>query len=141
MKLFERKKNEKYTIIVGCGRLGSKIANTVSDKGGNVLVVDKSGNSFRRLSSGFGGLTVVGDCTDVEVLKEAQIDKASAVIAVTNDDNVNIMVAQLAKNVFKSENVIARLYDPERQWVCNEGDISIICPALLSAREINTLLE
>lgn len=129
-----------YTIIIGCGRLGANLANTLSDAGGSVLVIDKNKESFRKLSSSFGGLTVSGDATDLDVLQEAQMDKASIVIAVTNNDNVNIMVAQLAREVFGIERVIARLYDPERECVYHEFGINTICPAILSAKEIDKLL-
>lgn len=140
MKLFNNKKSPAYTIIVGCGRLGANLANELSNEGENVLIMDEQRDSFKRLSVNFGGLSIVGNGTDLEALKEAHIDKASAVVAVTNDDNTNIMVAQIARDVFKVEKVIARLYDPERETVYQEFGINTICPALLSAKEIDKLL-
>ena len=141
MVFFKEHKADKNIIIIGCGRLGSRIANTLSDKGENVLVIDKNRDSYRRLSPGFGGLTIVGDCTNFETLEEAQIQDASVVLAVTNDDSINIMVAQIAKKIYHTERVIARLYDPERSCTCTGCDIDIICPALLSAGEIEKLLD
>lgn len=141
MMFFNEKKTDRNIIIIGCGRLGSKIANTLSDKGESVLVIDKNRDSYRRLSPGFGGLTIVGDCTDISTLEEAQIQDASVVVAVTNDDSTNILVSQLAKNLYNTKQVIARLYDPERSCTCEGLGIDIICPALLSAREIDGLLE
>lgn len=140
MNFFEPKKPDVYTIIVGCGRLGANLANTLSDAGRNVLIMDQTGDSFRRLSSSFGGLSVVGDGTDFDTLQKADIDKASVVVAVTNNDNTNIMVAQIARDVFHVEHVIARLYDPERECVYREFDIDTICPAVLSAKEIDKFL-
>ena len=72
MSIFKKKKNEEYTIVVGCGRLGSKIANTLSEKEANVLIIDKSNDSFRRLSSEYGGLSVVGDGMDIEELHDPE---------------------------------------------------------------------
>ncbi len=141
MKFLKEKEENDYTIIIGCGRLGAKIANTLSDKGENVLVIDKNGDSFRRLSSDFGGLSIVGDGTDFEVLKEAQIQNASVVMVVTNKDNRNIMAAQMAKDVFKVPHVVARLYDPEKKKVFQDEKIHVICPSLLSIQEIRFLLE
>ena len=141
MKLFEPRKPDDYIIIVGCGRLGANLANTLSDNEGNVLIMDTCKDSFRRLSSSFGGLSVVGSGTDLDDLENAQIEKASAVIAVTNDDNTNIMVAQLARDMFHVERVIARLYDPDRETVYQEFGIDTICPAVLSAKEVDKLLE
>lgn len=141
MKIFEKKKPEIYTVIIGCGRLGANIANTLSNEGENVLIVDENRDSFRRLSSSFGGLTIAGNGTDLDVLKESGLERADVVIAVTNDDNTNIMVAQIARDVFQVEKVIARLYDSEREAVYQEFGINTICPAVLSVKEIDKLLD
>ena len=139
MKLLQKK--EDYIIIVGCGRLGANLANTLSDDNGNVLIMDTTKESFRRLSSDFGGLSMVGSGTDLNALHNAQIEKAAAVIAVTNDDNTNIMIVQLAREMFHVERVIARLYDPDRESVYQELGIDTICPAILSAKEVGNLLD
>ena len=139
MKLFEAKKSD-YIIIVGCGRLGANLASALSDDGGNVLIMDQTRDSFRRLSATFGGLSVVANGTDLNALKEAKIEDASTVIAVTNNDNTNIMVAQIARDLFHVDNVIARLFDPERETVYQEFGIKTICPAVLSVKEIDKLL-
>ena len=140
MKFFETAKKSDYVIIIGCGRLGASLASTLSDDGGNVLIMDRDRGSFRRLSASFGGLSVVSDGTDLDALKDARISEASTVIAVTNNDNTNIMVAQIARDLFHVENVIARLYDPERESVYQEFGIKTICPAVLSVKEIDKLL-
>ena len=139
MKFMQKK--DDYIIIVGCGRLGANLANTLSDDNGNVLIMDTTKDSFRRLSSDFGGLSMVGSGTDLTALRDAQIEKAAAVIAVTNDDNTNIMIVQLAREMFHVSRVIARLYDPDRESVYQELGIDTICPAILSAKEVGNLLE
>lgn len=136
-----RQNKEDYIIIVGCGRLGANLANTLSDEDGNVLIMDTSKDSFRRLSADFGGLSLVGNGTDLDNLHTAQIEKAAAVIAVTNDDNTNIMIVQLARELFHVPRVIARLYDPERETVYRDLGIDTICPAVLSAKEVDKILE
>lgn len=141
MRLFERKKSNTYTVIIGCGRLGANLANTLSDEGENVLILDENKDSFRRLAPNFGGLSIVGSGTDFAVLKDAKLHLASAVIAVTNDDNANIMIAQIARDVFHVERVIARLYDPECESVYRKFGIDTICPSVLSARQIDKLLD
>lgn len=145
MKLFEKHqkkqhKNKDYTIIVGCGRLGASLASRFSDNGGNVLVIDEDKNSFRKLSPDYGGMVIQGDATEISVLKRAEIKNATSVIAVTNHDNTNIMVAQLAKELFHIDNVIARLYDPDRECVYRELEIDTICPVVLSTRKVDQLL-
>lgn len=142
MKLItDKQEKENYTIIIGCGRLGANLANTLSDGGEDVLIIDKNKDAFRKLSPSFGGLSMAGDATDFDVLQEAQISNASAVIAVTNNDNANIMVAQIAREMFHIERVIARLYDPDREYVYREFGIDTICPAILSVKEIDKILS
>ena len=139
MKYTEKAK--EYIMIVGCGRLGANLANTLSDHNGNVLIMDTTKDSFRRLASNYGGLSMVGNGTDLGDLKRAQIEKAAAIIAVTNDDNTNIMIVQLAREMFHVNRAIARLYDPERESVYQELGIDTICPAILSAKEVDKLLK
>jgi len=134
-------KDEHYTIVIGCGRLGANLANTLSDEGGNVLIIDKNKDAFRKLSPSFGGLSITGDAVDLDVLQEAQISRASVVVAVTDSDNVNIIEAQIARELFHIKRVIARLYDPERECVYREFGIDTICPAVLSAKEIDKILS
>ena len=145
MKLFEKHqekqhKNKDYTIIVGCGRLGASLASRFSEDGGNVLVIDEDKNSFRKLSPNYGGMVIQGDATEISVLKRAEIKNATSVIAVTNHDNTNVMVAQLAKELFHIDNVIARLYDPYIECVYRELQIDTICPVVLSTRKVDQLL-
>lgn len=140
MTLFQKKRND-YTIIIGCGRLGANLANTLSNEGADVLIMDENPDAFRRLAPNFGGLSLVASATDLDKLREAKMESASAVIAVTNDDNANIMVAQMARELFGVERVVARLYDPECESIYKQLGISTICPAVLSAVEIDKLLD
>ena len=141
MGLFINSQANNYTIVIGCGRLGANLAGAISNSGGNVSIIDKNEESFRKLSPAFGGITIVGDGTELSVLLEANIKKADAVVAVTNNDNINILVAQLAKEMYCVSHVIARLYDSERECVYNEFGIDTICPAVLSAKEIDKILN
>lgn len=140
MNFFKNKQNKDYTIIVGCGRLGASLANEVSDRNGNVLIMDKDAAAFRKLSPSFGGLTQVGEGLDLAALKEAHIEKTQVLIVVTDDDNTNIMLAQIAKDLYHINKVIVRLSDPDRQDAFNGKDIKTICPSLLSSRAIGNIL-
>ena len=135
-----RRKHSGYTVIIGCGRLGASLANAISDKEASVMMVDRDERAFRKLGTSYGGLTLTGDATDIAVLRSAEIERADTVVSVTNDDNTNIMVAQIARNVYHIPNVICRLYDPEREIVYKEFGIDTICPTVLSTREIDRLL-
>ncbi|MCL2163672.1 MAG: TrkA family potassium uptake protein [Oscillospiraceae bacterium] len=140
MKLFTNKKNGGCTIIAGCGRLGANLANTLSNDGKDVVIIDINPTAFRKLHTSFGGIIMAGDATEMLVLEDAGIENATAVIAVTNNDNTNILIAQLAKEMFNIGQIIARLYDPEREYVYHEFGIETILPAVLSAKEIDRLL-
>jgi len=141
MGVFINRKMEKNTIIIGCGRLGANLANALSEEGGNVIVIDSNKDAFRKLSPLFGGIVITGDATEIFVLKEAEIEKATTVIVVTNKDNTNILIAQIVKELFHIQHVIARLYDPERECVYREFGIETVCPAVLSIKEIGKMLN
>ncbi len=129
-----RKSN--LTIVVGCGTLGARVANEIYDSGANVIVIDRNQDSFQRLESSFGGLTIVGDACDFEVLKRAEIASATTVIAVTDFENNNIFVGQAAKALFNVENVIVRVIDKNKEKIYKDMGISTICPAELSANAV-----
>jgi trk system potassium uptake protein len=86
-------KNSRFILIVGCGRLGSRLANQLSRDGNSVVVIDKDETTFSNLSPDFSGFRVNGDATQMVVLKEAKLKKADVLIATTHEDNVNLMVA------------------------------------------------
>ncbi len=77
---------------------------------------------------------------DMDILEEANIRKADVVIVVTDNDNINILVSQIAKNIFEVEEVIIRLYDHEKECVCRDSNINTIFPALLSSSEVDKIL-
>ncbi|MCI2047709.1 MAG: TrkA family potassium uptake protein [Faecalibacterium sp.] len=140
--IIQHKQPEKhYIIIIGCGRLGAGLANAAATKDQDVLILDSAEEAFRKLDSSYGGLTMTGDATDPDVLREAQMDQADAVIVVTNNDSVNITAAQMAKKLFGAAHVIARLYDPDCACVYEEFGIETICPAQLSEAQISQMLQ
>lgn len=122
-----------YIIIVGCGRVGSELANLLQNEGHDVVIIDKDPNSFRRLGSTFNGVTLTGSGFDIELLKEAGIEKADAFCVVTNGDNTNIMAAQVAKKIFKVPKVIARVYDPKRAHIYKHLGLDVISGTVLFA--------
>jgi trk system potassium uptake protein TrkA len=69
------------------------------------------------------------------VLQKAKVDKAELFLAVTDNDNINLMVAQIAKNIFKVPKVMARVYDPKREIIYKNMNISTICPIMFAADE------
>jgi len=126
-------KNNRYIVIVGCGRLGSLLANQLSRIGNSVVVIDKDESTFNDLSPDFSGFRLEGDATEIAVLKEARLKRADILIATTHEDNVNLMVAQVAQKVFGVPHVLARVFDPKREEVYAQLGIDTICPTSVAA--------
>jgi trk system potassium uptake protein TrkA len=106
-----------HVVVVGCGRVGSELAGALESSGHTVSVIDKNERAFRRLPAGFAGKTFVGLGFDREVLADAGIDEAGAFASVTNGDNSNILCARIARETYKIERVVARIYDPRRALI------------------------
>jgi trk system potassium uptake protein TrkA len=126
-------KNDRYIVIVGCGRLGSYLANRLSSEGNSVVVIDRNASTFEGLSADFSGFRVEGDATQIAVLRAAKLKKADVFIATTHEDNVNLMVAQVAQKVFNVHHVLARVFDPRREQVYAQLGIETICPTSVAA--------
>jgi len=103
-----------HIVVVGCGRVGSGLAEAAEAAGHTVGIIDRREQAFRRLSPAFSGKKLVGVGFDRNRLEEAGIKDAFAVAAVTNGDNSNIMIARVAKETYGIERVVARIYDPRR---------------------------
>lgn len=129
----KRKKNSKYIIIIGCGRLGSYLANGFSGSGHSVVVIDSDESTFENLTADFSGFRLEGDATKLEILKRSKLSKADCIIATTHDDNVNLMAAQIAKKIFNVPIVLARVFDPKREQVYAQLGIETICPTTVAA--------
>ena len=135
MKTLEKTKmkNNQYIVVVGCGRVGSHVADQLSRDGNSVVVIDSDGTKFNDLSPDFSGFRIEGDATHIAVLKEAKLKKADVLIATTHEDNVNVMVAQVAQKIFNVPHVLARVYDPKREAVYTQLGIDTICPTSVAA--------
>lgn len=138
--LTAHKQGKKYVVIIGCGRLGASLADEIYSQGNDVCVIDRDREAFRKLDSSYGGLTETADATDLEVLSGVHAERADCIILVTDNDNVNIMTAQIASSLFHAEKIVCRLYDPEKECIYKDAGIETICPAVLSAREIEKLI-
>jgi len=106
-----------HVVVVGCGRVGSELAGVLEHSGHSVAVVDKRAASFRRLPKSFSGQRVVGFGFDRDHLREAGIERADALAAVTSGDNSNILTARIARENFGIDRVVARIYDPRRALI------------------------
>src|SRR5207237_3140229 len=121
-------------VIVGCGRVGGLLAGLLDAEGHHVSVVDIAAISparaerawFQHLPSSFKGDTILGDGTDLEILRQAGIEQADAVLALTEGDNRNLMTAQIAKKIFGVKRVIAKVNDPVRAQMYRQMGIDTL---------------
>ncbi len=123
-------------IVVGCGRVGSQLANMLSDNGANVCVIDRKADAFGNLGRNFNGSTVQGVGFDEEVLAKAGADECDVLAAVTQSDNANLMCAEVGSRLFNIPHVIARLYNPDHERAYMQLGIDYVCGTSLVAEDI-----
>lgn len=104
-----------YVVIAGAGRVGGRLATQLAEEGHDVVVVDHRTDALDDLGKGFNGLALQGEAYDVDVLEQADLANADFFCAVTDDDNINLMAAEVAKAVFGVRRVLCRLQDPARE--------------------------
>ena len=115
---------------MGCGRVGSGLAKELELAGHSVSVIDQNREAFRRLGPDFKGRTVAGVGFDRDILLEAGIESAGAFAAVSNGDNSNILAARVARESYNVQNVVARIYDPERAEIYQRLGIPTVATVL-----------
>ena len=106
-----------HVVIVGCGRVGSSLSQSLLDGGHSVAIIDRNRAAFNRLGGDDRATRIEGIGFDRDRLIEAGIEQAGALAAVTNGDNSNVLVARVARETFGVEHVVARIYDPKRAAV------------------------
>lgn len=125
----------RTALVVGCGPLGASLAKDVYEHGYDVTVVDSESPAFRHLDASFGGFTLLGDATDIAILEKAGLSKASLVLAVTDNDNCNVFIAEVAARIFGCASVFARLDDDRKEALLEGFNIEVLCSRLLCERQ------
>lgn len=118
-------------LIIGCGRVGAELASALDRRGHDISIIDRDENSFDMLPDDFSGFTTLGVPIDRDVLKRAGIESCDALCAVTGSDNMNIMAAQVASEIFGVKKVFARIRDISKGRICEQMGIHIVCPTSL----------
>lgn len=126
-------------LIVGCGRFGASIANKYYGQGKNVMIIDKSNQEFDALRDDFAGYKFIGDATDLSFLKKAYIETAKEIVIATGDDNVNILVAYIARKIFDVPEIYIRLDDPSSEVLLKGLKVKAIFPFELSSDEFERI--
>lgn len=128
-------------LIVGCGKVGSQLANSLWADGHTISVVDRNKERFAQLDDEFSGFTVTGVPIDTDVLKKAGIEACDVLAAVTEDDNTNMMVSQMGREFFNVPKVLARIYDPRRKNVFSQFGLHTFCPTSITVDAIRAIID
>jgi trk system potassium uptake protein len=128
-------------VIMGCGRVGARLAEMLSIDGHDVTVLDVRADAFRRLPADFKGKRHVGNGIDQDVLARIGVGEADAFIAVTQGDNRNVMATQIAKHIFGVKRALCRIYDPIREEMYRQLGLETISPTIVAAQLLKDTLD
>jgi trk system potassium uptake protein TrkA len=124
-------------MVIGCGRVGSGLANRLDSEGHQVTVLDRDQQAFRRLSEIFKGERILGNGLIEEFIRPTLDEKVDYLFVVTEKDNVNLMIAQKAKRRFQIGRVIARVHDASLASLYRqELGLETVCPTDLVIRSL-----
>lgn len=129
-------------VVIGYGRVGSRTVSALLDRGHEITVVDKEASRLGRASQLESVELVQGNGIDVDVQREAGMGEADLLLAVTFDDNVNLMAAQVARSHFHIPRAIARVYEPSHSEATQEDpQLIVVCPTLLAVTMIGEQVD
>lgn len=128
-------------LVIGCDQVGASLIRDLEHIGHDISLIEKDPEQLKRLDAfddyRFGGTALVGDPTDPDVLRRAGVENCDAVAAVSEDDTVNLMAAQIARSIFRKEKVICRVSDPHLQVLYHKAyEIETICPTVLTEQSV-----
>jgi len=106
-----------YIIIIGGGKVGYHLAKALLDEGHEILVIEKDADKVELICSELGSVCVRGDGCETTTLDEAGTSRADMLIAVTGDDEDNLVACQVAKHKFNVPRTIARISNPKNEAI------------------------
>ena len=125
---FKERLSKVHALVIGCGRVGSSVAQRLADDGWSVAVIDEAVEAFNRLSEDFPGETFQGHALDLEVIEAAGVERAEACVVATNGDNTNLLTAQMLQRKYSLRCVVVRILDPARAQFYASRGLNVICP-------------
>ncbi len=132
-----------YVVIVGGGRVGKDLAKLLLPEGHDVVLMEKDSDLAEQLSKEFDALIIEGDGTELDYMKDAGLNRADVLVAVTGDDKSNLIMCQLADRIFKVPKVVGRVNNPKNEAVFTRlGVENTVSTTRASAMQIkNTISE
>ena len=129
-----------HVVVVGCGRVGSGLALSLTSEGHSVSIIDRNRRAFRRLPDEWGGERVVGSGFDRDDLERAGAIGADALAAVTSGDNTNILTVRIARETYQIPRVVARIYDPRRAEIYQRLGIPTVATVTWTINQVRRQL-
>ncbi|HVG21743.1 MAG TPA: NAD-binding protein [Blastocatellia bacterium] len=124
-------------VVIGYGRVGSRTVAALIERGHEISLIDKEASRLGRASHLEGVELIQGNGIDVDVQREAGMGEADLLLALTFDDNVNLMAAQVGRSHFSVPRAIARVYEPTHAEATQEDpQLIVVCPTLFAAKLI-----
>jgi trk system potassium uptake protein TrkA len=121
-----------FVVIVGGGKVGLNVARSLAKLGHEFILVEQRRTRFEVIATEFEEQLLFGDGTEMWVLEEAGIARADLVVAVTGDDEDNVVIAQLAKHEYGVPKVVARVNDPRNQRTFDLLDVdATVCASTM----------
>jgi NhaP-type Na+/H+ or K+/H+ antiporter len=127
-------------LVIGGGQVGRELTDRLEDRGENVVIVELDEKTVE-VARNEGHTVHIGDGTDTDVLRSAGAGNASILVAATGDDDVNLLVAQLANSKFDIGTVIARANNPNNVEAFEDLGVRTISSALATAQAIDNAIE
>jgi len=129
-----------HVVVVGCGRVGSGLALSLTSEGHSVSIIDRNRRAFRRLPDEWGGERVIGSGFDRDDLERAGAIGAGALAAVTSGDNTNILTVRIARETYQIPRVVARIYDPRRAEIYQRLGIPTVATVTWTINQVRRQL-
>ena len=128
-------------LVIGCDQVGASLIRDLERIGHDISLIERDPEQLKRLDAfddyRFGGTALVGDPTDPDVLRRGGVENCDAVAAVSEDDSVNLMAAQIAKSIFRREKVICRVSDPHLHMLYHKTyELETVCPTVLTEQAV-----
>ncbi len=130
-----------HVVIVGCGRSGAALARLLAAEGDAVGVVDVEPTAQARLGHAFDGQFVAGDGLRRPVLEAAGVGRAGAFVALTSNDSLNVVLARVARDVYRVPQVLGRLHDADRAPLCAELGLSVVTSVHMTVDRVHRMLR
>ncbi|MBI3654433.1 MAG: NAD-binding protein [Acidobacteria bacterium] len=126
-------------VVLGYGRVGSRTVKALLERGHEISLIDKEASRLSRAAQFEGIELILGNGIDVDVQREAGMAEADILLALTPDDNVNLMASQVARKQFQVPRAVARVYEPSHAEATQEDpQLIVVCPTLFA---VDLLIE